>query len=101
MEVNQEETKQQPRIGTKSKSDSLPQSLSTTDRNKTSRHDSNGLSRSVDSSFHSDNGLARKRGMVLPFTPLAMAFNNVNYYVDMPPVSIPFSLISIFFMLKN
>lgn len=27
------------------------------------------------------------RGMVLPFQPLSLAFNNVNYYVDMPPVS--------------
>jgi ABC-type multidrug transport system ATPase subunit/ABC-type multidrug transport system permease subunit len=25
-----------------------------------------------------------KRGMVLPFTPLTMSFDNVNYYVDMP-----------------
>ncbi|XP_010415237.1 PREDICTED: ABC transporter G family member 39-like isoform X1 [Camelina sativa] len=25
-----------------------------------------------------------KRGMVLPFQPLSLAFNNVNYYVDMP-----------------
>lgn len=27
------------------------------------------------------------RGMVLPFQPLSLAFNNVNYYVDMPAVS--------------
>lgn len=33
-------------------------------------------------------GVAPKRGMVLPFFPLAMSFNNVNYYVDMPGVSI-------------
>ncbi|KAL5060201.1 hypothetical protein RYX36_031805 [Vicia faba] len=25
-----------------------------------------------------------KRGMVLPFQPLSMAFNHINYYVDMP-----------------
>ncbi|XP_059646739.1 pleiotropic drug resistance protein 2-like [Cornus florida] len=25
------------------------------------------------------------RGMVLPFRPLSLAFNHVNYYVDMPP----------------
>ncbi|XP_010528954.1 PREDICTED: ABC transporter G family member 29-like [Tarenaya hassleriana] len=25
-----------------------------------------------------------KKGMVLPFTPLAMSFDNLNYYVDMP-----------------
>lgn len=28
-----------------------------------------------------------KKGMVLPFQPLSLAFNHVNYYVDMPPVS--------------
>ncbi|KAK1422488.1 hypothetical protein QVD17_25633 [Tagetes erecta] len=27
---------------------------------------------------------ASKKGMVLPFTPLAMSFENINYYVDMP-----------------
>ncbi|CAK9313159.1 unnamed protein product [Citrullus colocynthis] len=31
------------------------------------------------------NGVNTKRGMVLPFTPLAMSFDSVNYYVDMPP----------------
>lgn len=28
------------------------------------------------------------RGMVLPFQPLSLAFNHVNYYVDMPAVSL-------------
>ena len=32
------------------------------------------------------NGVSKK-GMVLPFTPLAMSFDNMNYYVDMPSVS--------------
>jgi hypothetical protein len=32
------------------------------------------------------NGPAKK-GMVLPFQPLSLAFNHVNYYVDMPAVS--------------
>ncbi|XP_024534219.1 ABC transporter G family member 37 isoform X1 [Selaginella moellendorffii] len=27
----------------------------------------------------------KKKGMVLPFKPLALSFSNVNYYVDMPP----------------
>lgn len=26
------------------------------------------------------------KGMVLPFTPLTMTFNNVHYFVDCPPV---------------
>jgi hypothetical protein len=33
----------------------------------------------------SDN--APRRGMVLPFQPLSLAFNHINYYVDMPAVS--------------
>ncbi|KAI3740632.1 hypothetical protein L2E82_31102 [Cichorium intybus] len=31
------------------------------------------------------NSIGSKKGMVLPFTPLIMSFNNINYYVDMPP----------------
>ncbi|XP_074327307.1 ABC transporter G family member 29-like [Apium graveolens] len=30
-------------------------------------------------------GIGLKRGMVLPFTQLAMSFDAVNYYVDVPP----------------
>ncbi|KAG0455937.1 hypothetical protein HPP92_023725 [Vanilla planifolia] len=40
---------------------------------------------SGDSSIDGNNGVAPKRGMVLPFQPLAMSFDEVNYYVDMPP----------------
>lgn len=40
-----------------------------------------------DSSVNATNGIAPRRGMVLPFTPLAMSFDEVNYYVDMPAVS--------------
>ncbi|KAJ3686419.1 hypothetical protein LUZ61_015583 [Rhynchospora tenuis] len=36
-------------------------------------------------SMDSNNGMANKRGMVLPFVPLSMSFDSVNYYVDMPP----------------
>ncbi|XVF07652.1 hypothetical protein REPUB_Repub06bG0158000 [Reevesia pubescens] len=31
-----------------------------------------------------DGGPAPRTGMVLPFQPLALAFNHINYYVDMP-----------------
>lgn len=31
-------------------------------------------------------GYAPGRGMVLPFEPLSMSFNEINYYVDMPAV---------------
>lgn len=30
---------------------------------------------------------SKKKGMVLPFKPLSLAFDHVNYYVDMPAVS--------------
>ena len=37
---------------------------------------------------HGDDGSNQtRRGMVLPFEPLSLAFNHVNYYVDMPAVS--------------
>ena len=45
-------------------------------------------SRKEDTSLEAASGVAPKRGMVLPFTPLAMSFDNVNYFVDMPPVRI-------------
>ncbi|EEF33323.1 ATP-binding cassette transporter, putative [Ricinus communis] len=37
-------------------------------------------------SISSNSGITNqsKKGMVLPFQPLALAFNHVNYYVDMP-----------------
>ncbi|KAE8664723.1 Pleiotropic drug resistance protein 12 [Hibiscus syriacus] len=49
-----------------------------------SRTNPNGM-RQNDSSLDAAIGVAAKRGMVLPFTPLAMSFDTVNYYVDMPP----------------
>ncbi|KAH7857712.1 hypothetical protein Vadar_015713 [Vaccinium darrowii] len=55
-------------------------------RRMSSRSNANGLSRNEDSSLEAAHGLAPKRGMVLPFTPLAMSFDTVNYFVDMPPV---------------
>ncbi|XP_058780574.1 ABC transporter G family member 35-like [Vicia villosa] len=36
------------------------------------------------SKLESAAGIAPKRGMVLPFQPLAMSFDSVNYFVDMP-----------------
>ncbi|KAK9126461.1 hypothetical protein Scep_015307 [Stephania cephalantha] len=35
-----------------------------------------------------DKEHVQRRGMVLPFQPLSLAFNHVNYYVDMPAVRI-------------
>ena len=30
--------------------------------------------------------VSTKKGMVLPFTPLALSFDDVKYFVDMPAV---------------
>ncbi|KAJ8423960.1 hypothetical protein Cgig2_008579 [Carnegiea gigantea] len=77
----------------RSQRNSFSRSLSSNDGNNTremalmrimSRSNPNGLSRNEDSSLEAANGVAPKRGMVLPFTPYAMSFDNVNYYVDMP-----------------
>ncbi|XP_027927045.1 ABC transporter G family member 36 [Vigna unguiculata] len=43
-----------------------------------------GRMRNVDSMRDSAIGVSPKKGMVLPFQPLAMSFDSVNYYVDMP-----------------
>ncbi|MBA0774776.1 hypothetical protein Gotri_009963, partial [Gossypium trilobum] len=77
----------------KSSKDSLSRSLSSADANNSremairrmsSRTNPNRMSRN-DSSIDIASGVAPKRGMVLPFSPLAMSFDTVNYYVDMPP----------------
>ena len=123
MELDQEESREQPRLRRPpSKNVSLPRSLSSTDGNNTSkkqknivkcnvsillskfliglnfsvgemevrrmgsRSSSSGLDRNADSSLEVSGGVAPKRGMVLPFTPLAMSFDSVNYFVDMPAV---------------
>lgn len=46
--------------------------------------------RNEDSNLEVACGVTPKRGMILPFTPLSLSFDCVNYYVDMPPVSHPF-----------
>lgn len=48
-----------------------------------------GIDRHEDSSIEAAKGVSPKRGMVLPFSPLAMSFDSINYFVDMPPVRIP------------
>lgn len=34
-----------------------------------------------------ENNVIKRKGMVLPFEPLSLAFDHMNYYVDMPAVS--------------
>eukprot|EP00250_Pteridium_aquilinum_P022353 c25359_g2_i2 orf=102-4673(+) len=50
---------------------------------KCSRRSGMSLNRSS-SQFDGSNGAALKKGMILPFQPLALAFDTINYYVDMP-----------------
>lgn len=94
MEANQEDS-QEPRLRRPmSKKDSFPRSLSASDGNNTremnmqrmsSKSNTNGLKRNSSSLIEEANGVAAKKGMILPFSPLAMSFDTVNYYVDMPP----------------
>ncbi|GFZ12666.1 pleiotropic drug resistance 6 [Actinidia rufa] len=41
-------------------------------------------SEGIDMAVRNVGGAHARRGMVLPFQPLSLAFNHVNYYVDMP-----------------
>lgn len=54
-------------------------------RRMSGRSNSNGISGNADSAIEAADGVSSKRGMILPFSPLAMSFDSVNYYVDMPP----------------
>ncbi|KAK4761107.1 hypothetical protein SAY87_006000 [Trapa incisa] len=69
-----------------------PKTISTVDGNNTremsihrmsSQENSSNLNSNV-SSVEAANDASPKRGMILPFTPLAMSFDDVDYYVDMP-----------------
>lgn len=82
----------EPRLRpTKSKNDTFPRSLSSKDGNNTlemvmrQMSSRTSVNRRDGSSLGEARGVAPKRGMVLPFTPLAMSFDNVSYFVDMPP----------------
>lgn len=62
-------------------------------RRMSGRSNSNGISGNADSAIEAADGVSSKRGMILPFSPLAMSFDSVNYYVDMPPVRLLFHLL--------
>ncbi|VVA95985.1 unnamed protein product [Arabis nemorensis] len=65
------------------RADPMRRSLSTADGNK--REVAMGrMGRNADSAAEASSGAGTKRGMVLPFTPLAMSFDDVRYFVDMP-----------------
>ncbi|KAJ8638657.1 hypothetical protein MRB53_012924 [Persea americana] len=79
----------EPRIKTaKSRRGSVPRSLSSADGEmalaRINSRANGGLSQNANSNLDLATGVAPKRGMVLPFLPLAMSFDDVNYYVDMP-----------------
>lgn len=44
---------------------------------------------------------APRKGMVLPFQPLSLAFNHVNYYVHMPAVSCSFKPVYYYYLLLS
>jgi len=46
-----------------------------------------GITRSGSATVENHSGTTQ-RGMVLPFAPLSLTFNNIKYFVDMPQVSI-------------
>ncbi|KAL1814400.1 hypothetical protein ACET3Z_016974 [Daucus carota] len=90
MKASQEESAESQRLKSSSRgAHTLPKSLSASDGNNTremalQRMTSRGLSRNEDARLEAAAGVSPKRGMVLPFTPLAMSFDKVNYFVDMP-----------------
>ncbi|XP_076952064.1 ABC transporter G family member 35-like [Bidens hawaiensis] len=49
-----------------------------------SKKDESSEKELVRSQSNSYDSKAPKKGMVLPFTPLSMSFDNMNYFVDMP-----------------
>ena len=51
-----------------------------------STHRATGNNTETDSAIVEDNSGPTQRGMVLPFVPLSLTFDNIRYSVDMPPV---------------
>ncbi|XP_019448177.1 PREDICTED: ABC transporter G family member 36-like [Lupinus angustifolius] len=85
------DSREEPRFLRPDSNKGIPrQSLSSTDGNNTrevamQRMGTNPSEiRNADPAIELATGVAPKRGMVLPFQPLAMSFDSVNYYVDMP-----------------
>ncbi|KAK8943592.1 Pleiotropic drug resistance protein 12 [Platanthera guangdongensis] len=54
--------------------------------NADSTHSTNDNTKAINHEFNvnPDKEITTNRGMVLPFIPLAISFDEVNYYVDMP-----------------
>ncbi|KAI3697943.1 hypothetical protein L6452_31049 [Arctium lappa] len=81
MEVDHEETQEEPKSVSVFDAKTSREMVIQKNQN---RSGTNELNINEDLSLEAANSAAPKRGMVLPFTPLSMSFDNVNYYVDMP-----------------
>uniref|UniRef100_A0A2C9UZ79 ABC transporter domain-containing protein n=2 Tax=Manihot esculenta TaxID=3983 RepID=A0A2C9UZ79_MANES len=84
---HQEGSTAEPRLRRpKSKKESISRSLSS-DENRSREMEVVRMSSQSNPSERNGGGansVAVKRGMILPFTPLAMSFDSMNYYVSMP-----------------
>ncbi|KAK7261778.1 hypothetical protein RIF29_28097 [Crotalaria pallida] len=90
--ISEEEINEMEGGGDSREEPRLLRPLSSADGNNTrevamqrmSRKDNTSEIMNADPTIELATGVAPKRGMVLPFQPLAMSFDSVNYYVDMP-----------------
>ncbi|KAJ8755903.1 hypothetical protein K2173_024448 [Erythroxylum novogranatense] len=92
----QEDSKDEPGLRrSKQQAEAFPLTLSSSDSINTKEMAMQRMSSWSNPNSHSGNassfmetaanGVAPKRGMVLPFTPLVMSFDCVTYYIDKPP----------------
>jgi hypothetical protein len=51
-----------------------------------SRHHSTQVNADTDSTIMKDDYVPTKKGMILPFAPLSLTFDDIKYSVDMPQV---------------
>jgi len=52
------------------------------------RSESEAETEDVEAAAAADEAINVQRGMILPFEPLSISFDDVSYYVDMPAVSV-------------
>lgn len=51
-------------------------------------HQATGNNREIEPSIVNANSMPAQRGMVLPFVPLSLTFDNIQYSIDTPQVSL-------------
>ncbi|WVZ69752.1 hypothetical protein U9M48_018488 [Paspalum notatum var. saurae] len=54
------------------------------DGNYLARSNESGINNETDSTIVEDDSAMTKKGMILPFVPLSLTFDNIRYFVDMP-----------------